>query len=159
MLVDDDLPHAKVVLADRGYDSDHIRNVITSRGGTPVIMGKANRKVPILVDTITYALRNRVERWCASRPFGSTNSNAPAASQHATIKPPQAISASLKSSPLASGSRVCQRDLAHDTGTLHNPDLSQLPPNPTPTWLHPPPFIAELDASNCASLAPPKQSA
>lgn len=111
MLVDDDLPHAKVVLADRGYDSDHIRNVITSRGGTPVIMGKANRKVPILVDTITYALRNRVERWCASRPFGSTNSNAPAASQHATIKPPQAISASLKSSPLASGSRVCQRDL------------------------------------------------
>lgn len=111
MLVDDDLPHAKVVLADRGYDSDHIRNVITSRGGTPVIMGKANRKVPILVGTITYALRNRVERWCASRPFGSTNSNAPAASQHATIKPPQAISASLKSSPLASGSRVCQRDL------------------------------------------------
>jgi IS5 family transposase len=72
MLVDDDLPHAKVVLADRGYDSDHIRNVITSRGGTPVIMGKANRKVPILVDTITYALRNRVERcfkinaFCAS---------------------------------------------------------------------------------------------
>jgi transposase len=60
--VDDDLPRAKVVLADRGYDSDHIRSVITSRGGTPVIMGKANRKIPILVDTITYALRNRVER-------------------------------------------------------------------------------------------------
>jgi IS5 family transposase len=112
MLVDDDLPHAKVVLADRGYDSDHIRNVITSRGGTPVIMGKANRKVPILVDTITYALRNRVERWCASRPFGSTKTNAPAALQQDTTKPQQATSASLISSPHEFGSRVCQYDLA-----------------------------------------------
>lgn len=61
-LVDDDLPNAKVVLADRGYDSDHIRNSITKRGGTPVIPGKINRKVPIQVDSITYALRNRIER-------------------------------------------------------------------------------------------------
>eukprot|EP01036_Dinobryon_divergens_P037062 gene37062-48390_t len=46
-LVDDDLPHAKVFLADRGYDSDHIRKIITNRGGTPVIPGKANRKQPV----------------------------------------------------------------------------------------------------------------
>lgn len=62
MLVDADLPNAKVFLADRGYDSDHIRNVIEKRGGTPVTPGKANRKVPIKIDAITYALRNRVER-------------------------------------------------------------------------------------------------
>ena len=62
LLVDDDLPSAKVFLADRGYDSDHIRNMIMTRGGTPVIPGKANRKVPIPLDTITYALRNQVER-------------------------------------------------------------------------------------------------
>jgi len=62
MLVDADLPKAKVVLADRGYDSDHIRNLIAQRGGTPIIPGKANRKMPINVDAITYALRNRVER-------------------------------------------------------------------------------------------------
>jgi transposase len=62
LLVDADLRHAKVVLADRGYDSDHIRNTVTSRGGTPVIPGKTNRKVPIQVDSITYALRNRIER-------------------------------------------------------------------------------------------------
>ena len=49
-------------LADRGYDSDHIRTTITNRGGTPVIPGKANRKVPIPFDAVTYALRNRVER-------------------------------------------------------------------------------------------------
>lgn len=61
-LVGDDLPEAKVFLADRGYDSDHIRNTITERGGTPVIPGKANRKVPITVDAITYALQNHVER-------------------------------------------------------------------------------------------------
>ena len=61
-MVDGDLPCAKVVLADRGYDSDHIRNIVTSRGGTPVIPGKTNRKVPIHVDSITYALRNRIER-------------------------------------------------------------------------------------------------
>lgn len=61
-LVDDDLPKAKVFLADRGYDSNHIRNSIIERGGTPVIPGKANRKVSIMVDAITYALRNQVER-------------------------------------------------------------------------------------------------
>jgi transposase len=61
-LVDDDLPHARVVLADRGYDSDHIRQTITNRGGTPVIPGKTNRKVQIQVGSITYALRNRIER-------------------------------------------------------------------------------------------------
>ena len=61
-LVDGDLAHARVFIADRGYDSDHIRNVIARRGGTPVIPGKANRKQPIPVDGITYALRNRVER-------------------------------------------------------------------------------------------------
>ena len=62
ILVDEDLPSAKVFLADQGYDSDHIRNTITMRGGTPVIPGKKNRKIPIQVDAITYALRNRVER-------------------------------------------------------------------------------------------------
>lgn len=49
-------------IADRGYDSDYIRRVIEQRGGTPVIPGKINRKEPILVDAITYTLRNRVER-------------------------------------------------------------------------------------------------
>jgi transposase len=61
-LVDEDLPNAKVFLGDRGYDSDHIRNSIINRGGTPVIPGKTNRKVQIQVDSITYALRNRIER-------------------------------------------------------------------------------------------------
>ena len=61
-LVDEHLPQAKVVIADRGYDSNHIRFVIKRRGGTPVILGKVNCKEPILADTITYVLRNWVER-------------------------------------------------------------------------------------------------
>ncbi|MEM6857725.1 MAG: IS5 family transposase [Pseudomonadota bacterium] len=65
VMVDDDLPIARVFLADRGYDSDHIRKTIAERGGTPVIPAKANRKEPILRDTVTYALRNRTERCVA----------------------------------------------------------------------------------------------
>lgn len=49
-------------IADRGYDSDRIRRVIEQRAGTPVMPGKVNRKQPIFVDAIAYALRNRVER-------------------------------------------------------------------------------------------------
>jgi len=61
VLVDDDLPEPRVFIADRGYDSDHIRRIIEQRGGTPVIPSKVNRKKPIPVDGITNALRNRVE--------------------------------------------------------------------------------------------------
>ena len=62
MLVDADLPAAKVLIADRGYDSDHIRHNAEARGGTAVIPGRANRKQPIPVDGFVYALRNQIER-------------------------------------------------------------------------------------------------
>jgi len=61
-LVDDDLPTARVFLADRGCDSDHVRSTIADRGGTAVIPAKANRKQPIPHDTVTYASRNRIEQ-------------------------------------------------------------------------------------------------
>lgn len=66
LLADADLPASKLTIADRGYDSDHIRDDVESRGGTPVIPGKKNRKVPIEVDRFVYALRNRIER-CINR--------------------------------------------------------------------------------------------
>lgn len=65
-LVDRDLPTARVFLADRGYDSDHIRTTIAARGGTAVIPARTNRKEPIPHDTVTYALRNRIERCFAT---------------------------------------------------------------------------------------------
>lgn len=62
LLSDGDLPPAKLFLADRGYDSDHIRQTISSQGGVSVIPGRANRRQPIPVDGFLYALRNQIER-------------------------------------------------------------------------------------------------
>jgi len=57
-----DVPPPKVLLADRGYDADRIREDIDRRGGVPMIPGRKTRKTPISVDDYIYALRNRVER-------------------------------------------------------------------------------------------------
>ena len=52
----------EVLLADRGYDSDAIREDIRSRGGEPQIPTKKNRLVQHSVNRALYALRNRIER-------------------------------------------------------------------------------------------------
>jgi transposase len=57
-----DAPSPKVLLADRGYDSNHIRTDLAARGATPMIPRRKTRKVPIPVDDFIYGLRNRVER-------------------------------------------------------------------------------------------------
>lgn len=62
VLIDEDLPRVKVLIADRGYNSNHIRDDAEARGGTPIIPGRANRKQPVPVDGLIYALRNRIER-------------------------------------------------------------------------------------------------
>ena len=51
------------MLADKGYDSDAIRDDIRKRGGAALIPTRANRKVQQLVDKAIYALRNRIERF------------------------------------------------------------------------------------------------
>lgn len=58
----DPLKPPKVFIADKGYDSNHVRETVVSEGGTPVIPARANRKEPEPIDRITYALRNHVER-------------------------------------------------------------------------------------------------
>ena len=62
LLLDDELPLAKVFIADKGYDSDGIRESLEVRGSAPIIPGRANRKLPIPIDAFIYALRNRIER-------------------------------------------------------------------------------------------------
>ena len=52
-----------VLLADRGYDSDTIREDIRSRGATPEIPTKKNRRVQHSVNCALYALLNRIERF------------------------------------------------------------------------------------------------
>ena len=55
----DPLAAPKVFIADKGYDSNHIRDAITIEGGTSVIPARANRNAP---KPITNTPRNHVER-------------------------------------------------------------------------------------------------
>jgi transposase len=56
------LPDAKIMIADRGYDSDWFREALADLGIEPCIPGRKNRKQPIQYDTERYKQRNRVER-------------------------------------------------------------------------------------------------
>ena len=49
------------MLADKGYDSDAIRQDLRDRGTTPEIPTKRNRAVQYLVSKPLYALRSRIE--------------------------------------------------------------------------------------------------
>ena len=59
LVMADNLPQPAVLVADRGYDSDKIREDIESRNALPMIPMRKNRKV---VDMAIYTLRNMVER-------------------------------------------------------------------------------------------------
>ena len=52
----------KVLIADKGYDADFIRNDVDKRGGVAVIPSRRSRKVQAPIDGHIYALRNRIER-------------------------------------------------------------------------------------------------
>ena len=55
-------PAPKVLLGDKGYDADFIRQDMADRGGVAMIPTKRNRLVQLPVDAAIYALRNMVER-------------------------------------------------------------------------------------------------
>ena len=53
------------LIADRGYDANHLRRLISERGAEAVIPSTTTRKAPIPYDTEAYRARNLVERlWC-----------------------------------------------------------------------------------------------
>lgn len=62
LVMADNLPQPAVLVADRGYDSDKIREDIESRNALPMIPMRKNRKVHKAVDMTIYTLRNMVER-------------------------------------------------------------------------------------------------
>ncbi len=59
-------PKPKVILADKGYDTDAILADLKAKGVAAVIPPKRNRKVQPIIDGHLYALRNLVER-CFSK--------------------------------------------------------------------------------------------
>lgn len=61
-LVLDDLPKAEVLIGDKGYDSDKLREALRERGIEPCIPGRSNRKEPVEYDKELYKQRNLVER-------------------------------------------------------------------------------------------------
>lgn len=62
MVMADNLPQPAVLVADRGYDSDKVREDIESRNVLPMIPMRKNRRVRKAVDMTIYTLRNMVER-------------------------------------------------------------------------------------------------
>jgi transposase len=58
------------LLADRGYDADHLRKLIADQGAEAVIPSTTSRRAPIPYDVVAYRDRNRVERmWCRLKDF------------------------------------------------------------------------------------------
>lgn len=55
-------PEPKVLIADKGYDSDAIREDLIARKAEPVIPMRRNRKAQGPIDSAIYALRNLIER-------------------------------------------------------------------------------------------------
>lgn len=53
---------AQFVLADKGYDSQHLVDLIEQQGAQAVIPAKANRKVARDYDRQIYKQRNQIER-------------------------------------------------------------------------------------------------
>ncbi len=60
-LIKDFKPEA--VIADKGYDADHLREAVQARQAEPVIPSKSNRRTPIKYDKALYKERNLVERF------------------------------------------------------------------------------------------------
>lgn len=53
------------LIADRGYDANHLRQLLTERNTEAVIPSTTSRKAPLPYDKEAYRARNLVERmWC-----------------------------------------------------------------------------------------------
>jgi transposase len=58
------------LLADRGYDADHLRRLLTERNVEAVIPTTTSRRQPIPYDVVAYRRRNTVERlWARLKDF------------------------------------------------------------------------------------------
>jgi len=57
----DELPKAKWLLADRGYDADWYRDALQAKGITPCIPDRKSRNKTVKYDKRRYKRRNRIE--------------------------------------------------------------------------------------------------
>nr|WP_281289008.1 IS5 family transposase [Nitrospirillum amazonense] len=61
-LFDLDVRKPRLMLADKGYDGDEVRQGLLVHGVLPVIPPRSNRREPIACDFQSYKDRNRIER-------------------------------------------------------------------------------------------------
>ena len=61
----DQIPHAKHLLADRGYDADWLIHALKHKKITPCIPSKKNRKRPVPYDKELYKKRHKIENMFA----------------------------------------------------------------------------------------------
>lgn len=54
---------ADAIIADKGYDANHLREAVVNCGAQPVIPPKSNRRTPLSYDKALYKERNLVERF------------------------------------------------------------------------------------------------
>jgi len=106
-------PAPRILLADRGYNSDHIRTSLEAAGAVPMIPARRNRKNPVQIDDCVYGLRNRIER-C----FNTLRCSRRLATRYE--RPPTAISA-LSISPQS----ACGFDTS-STGPRHSGETGRL---------------------------------
>jgi len=66
----DNLPKARWMLADRGYDAEWFRDALEQKGIKPCIPGRKSRSLPIKYDKRKYKRRNRIEMMFGRRKDG-----------------------------------------------------------------------------------------
>jgi len=94
----DELPQAKWLLADRGYDADWYRDALQAKGITPCIPGRKSRNKTIKYDKRRYKRRNRIEIMFGVSKTGGVSRRAMTGAQWPSSPP------SLSLQPLSSGS-------------------------------------------------------
>jgi len=57
----EDLPKAKWMLADRGYDAEWFRDALEQKGINPCIPGRKSRSLAVKYDKRRYKRRNRIQ--------------------------------------------------------------------------------------------------
>ena len=60
--LEDHVREGSTVIADRGYDANHLRDWLTTVGATPCIPPRKNRKIQFDYDKNLYKTRNIIER-------------------------------------------------------------------------------------------------
>lgn len=94
----DELPKAKRLLADRGYDADWYRDALQAKGITPCIPGRKSRNKTIKYDKRRYKRHNRIEIMFGRLKTGGVSLRATTDAQWSSSPP------SLSLQPLSSGS-------------------------------------------------------